>query len=556
MLYFSMMNFDKNLSPSPDQNAHLVTLLMEQNELLKEQIISVREECKTIKEKCEKVLKDNTKLRKELNRALAQNEWFNRQFFGKKSERYIADVNGQQGDLFGFIEKEIEKAPKEKEIKAHTRKARDKQSSKLSFSDDVTVIKEVIDIAEEDKICRETGEQLKCIGVDSKEQLFAVQSKFIRLIIERPKYARQINSDKGSKTVVLQKKAEPELIRGTKFHYTFMAYLVVQKYVFHIPLNRTIEELSYNGISVSSQALSGLIINIGEKLKVLYELMEKELFKQKYLFTDDTGGKMLEKGNGKARNTYIWAYIGGDPSKPQYIIYKHTLGRKHDEPREHLAGFKGTITADAFGGYEKLENDPESGINWNGCWCHARREFEKCIAGSEDARDVMNLMQELFMVERDCWEVDPAERLAIRQDVQTAKVQVIFDKIQWMDDNLPLVPGTPLNKAVKYMLKRPTVFKRFLDDSNLRIENNTAEHAMRKFVIGRKNWMFFGSQRGAEAGCTIMSFAQTCRVMDINPTEYFEDIFQKLAVIDKDDTKALKKLLPDKWLKHQNSLSK
>jgi transposase len=482
-------------------------------------------------------------------------EWLKRQVFGQKSERFIPQASPGHDDLFGFAGQEADccaDETEEKEIRGHIRKKRKKKSSKVAFSDEVTVVKKVLDIPEEEKVCPETGEPLKCIGVDSKEQLFCVPGKFLKLITERPKYARSIDTDKGPKTIVHQQKAEPELIRGTKFHHTFMAYLLVQKYVFHIPLNRTIEELQYNGITVSSQALSGLIINIGSKLKALYELMMKELLKQKYLFTDDTGGKMLEKGRGQAKNTYIWAYIGGEPGKPQYIIYKHTQGRKHDDPRNHLDGFKGTITADAFGGYEKLENDPESGINWNACWCHARREFESCIKSSKYARGVMSMIQELFMVERQCWKTDSTGRLAIRQDVQKIYVDAIFEELLWMSENLPLVPGTPLHKAVHYMLKRPTVFKRFLDDPNLRIENNTAEHAMRKFVIGRKNWMFFGSERGAEAGCTIMSFAQTCRVMEINPTEYFEDILKRLASIDTNDTKALKKLLPDQWLKHRN----
>jgi len=533
-----MENVSCNNHNSPDQNAHLVPLLMEQNEQLKQQN--------------SQFLKNNNELEKKFAEMQVHYEWLLRQLFGRKSERFIPDGNAGQDDLFGFTEQDTGKDPEEKEIKAHTRTVRKKQSTKLSFSNDVTVVREVLDIPEEEKVCPETGKPLKCIGVDSKEQLFCVPSKFVKLIIERPKYALPVDTDKGPKTEVLQRKAEPELIRGTKFHHTFMAYLAVQKYVFHVPLNRTIEQLRYNGITVSSQALSGLIINIGDKLKALYELMMKELLKQKYLFTDDTGSKMLEKGRGQAKNTYIWAYIGGEVGKPQYIIYKHTHGRKHDDPREHLAGFTGTITADAFGGYEKLENDAESGIDWNACWCHARREFEKCTKSSTHARGIMSMMQELFMVERECWETDPTGRLAIRQDVQTEYVEAIFDEIQWMSDNLELVPGTPLHKAVNYMLKRPAVFKRFLDDHNLRIENNTAEHAMRKFVIGRKNWMFFGSQRGADAGCTIMSFAQTCRIMDINPNEYFEDIFQKLAVIEKGDKKALKKLLPDRWLKRRN----
>ncbi len=567
---------------SSDKRDEIIVLLTEQNHLLKEQneqhtdmvkqqsvIIrhyqELEEQFQKLKSVNEQLVAENKQLtvenkhlkseNRELNEKFqemqAHYDWLKRQVFGQKGERYVASQDSTTPDLFN-ADTETDEKPKEKEIAAHTRKAgsNKKTSSKLRFDDDVTTVEELIDIPEEEKFCPETGEQLEIIGYDPKEQLYCVPSNFFRLIIKRPKYALR---KKDGTTEIRQRKAEPELIRGSKFHSTFLAYLCVQKYVFHIPLNRIIEDLLNKGVHVSSQALSGLVINLGDKLKPLFEVMNEELFKQKYLFTDDTGGKMLQKGAGKAKNTYVWVYIGGDPSKPQYMLYKHSLGRGHDVPREHLSGFSGTITADAFGGYTKLNNDPDSGILWNGCWDHARRNFEPYASTSKIAAFMMDAIREISMNERECWLTGPNGRLAIRQDVQVPLVEEMFEEMKRVSDKGILTPKNKVAVAIKYMLKNEGAFRRFLTDPNLRIENNTSERGMRKIVLGRANWMFFGSERGAEAGCTIMSFAQTCRNMNISPSEYFEDIFQKLAIIDSTDKKALKQLLPDRWQKLNKS---
>ena len=165
----------------------------------------------------------------------------------------------------------------------------------------------------------------------------------------------------------------------------------------------------------------------------------------------------------------------------------------------------------------------------------------------------MRAIRELSMNERECWETGPQGRLEIRQDVQKPLVDEIFVQMDWIENHGGLTPSNEVLKAIKYMTSRKAVFTRFLDDPNLRIENNTSEHAVRKFVLGRKNWMFFGSEKGAESGCIIMSLTQTCRNMGINPEDYFTDILQQLIAIDEKD---LKTLLPDVWLKNKISTPK
>lgn len=564
-----MINLDKNLSESPDQNAHVVSLLMEQNELLKGQLSQVNEllqlvqkentelkmRCNNLEARCKELEGQNSSLKIKHDEMNGHYQWLERQMFGKKSERYIPEPVLHMNDLFNLggesdqVEPDDEK-PKEKVIGEHTRKVGKKKSSKLQIGETVSTIENLIDIPEDERTCPVTGELYKKIGEDRKEQLYIVPSKVCKLITVRPKYANTIETPVGPKTQILQAKPEPELLRGSKFHYSFLVYLIVQKFVFHIPLNRIIEDMKNKDVGVSSQALSGTLIAVAAKFKILFELMEKELFKQKHLFTDDTGAKMLLNKSAPAKKTYVWIYIGGDPDKPQYMIYKHTLGHSEDIPREHLSEFSGCITADAFGGYVKLDRDPNVDIKWNACWDHGRRKFEPYISTSPLSKFMLDNIRELSMNERECWNVDAKQRQQLRDELQKPLVDKIFDELNRVNDLGGLTPKNKVQVGINYFINNEINFRRFLTDPKLKIENNTSEHGARKVVIGRNNWMFFGSKRGADAGCLFMSFTQTCRRMDINPTDYLTYVFRRLPTISETDTKQMRELLPHIWKKN------
>lgn len=489
---------------------------------------------------------ENANLKESLDSANHLLGWYKRHVFGQRSEKFVSE-EFKVDDLFGANPEDDVIEVNEKTIAAHTRKSTNKKSTKLSFADRVPVEEVIIDLPEEERTCPVTGEALEQIGEDRKEELFITPAKVKRVITIRPKYSKLVKIETGYQTEIIQAKAEPTLVRGSKFHFSFLVHLCVQKFVFHMPLNRIIEDMNNKGVTVSSQVLSSLIINISEKLTPLFELMEKELFKQKYLFFDDTGAKMLDKGSKKAKKTHVWVHVGGDPDKPKYVIYKHTEKRLIDTPAEMLAGFQGVITADALAGHVKLNDDPDSGILWNGCWDHARRNFEPYVKSSKTAAFMMEAIRELSMNERECWKTCHKGRLDIRREIQTPLVDEMFAEMNRVKDAGTLTPKNKVLKAINYMVGREEVFKRFLTDSKLRIENNNAEHGARKLVIGRNAWMFFGSKRGADAGCKILSFAQSCRNMEIMPEDYFSDIFQKLAIIDTTDQKQLRELLPHIW---------
>jgi len=551
-----MKNSVENNRKSTGRNTLLLRALKEENQLLKAQLeeqFELVSKSETLQSENKALIAKFEALETKLQEMLPHYDWLNRQVFGNKSERYTPEPDLHVNDLFnqgkegesGETDKKEE--PEEKVIAEHTRKIKKKKSSKMKMGESVPVFINLIDIPEEERTCPVTGELFRQIGEDRKEQLYITPARAINLVTVRPKYANTIDTPEGPKTEVMQSDPAPVLLRGSKFHVSALIYLIVQKFVFHVPLNRIIEDLRNKDVTVSSQALSGALIRVAAKLKPLFELMEKELFSQKHLFTDDTGAKMLQNKAGPAKKTHVWVYIGGDPDKPPYMIYKHSLGHGHDVPREHLSEFSGQITADAFGGYVRLDRDPDVDILWNACWDHGRRKFEPYAKTSKVSGFMMEKIRDLSMNERECWATDAQERMRIRTEIQTPLVDEIFKELKRVNDLGELTPKNKVQVGINYFLDNETNFRRFLTDPKLRIENNTSEHGARKVVIGRNNWMFFGSKRGADAGCMFMSFAQTCRKMEIDLTDYLTDIFGKLAVIDVNDTEKMRELLPHVW---------
>ena len=217
-----MINTVENNQITLEQSLEIIELLKEQN---RQQAVIISN-YEGLEAKLNQLMPEYKTLQLKFEEMSTHYNWLKRQVFGKKSERFISEGMSSD-DLFGFEDADTIDEPEEKEIKAHTRKTSVRKSSTLSFDDKVNVIENVIDIPEEERTCPVTGELYEKIGEDVKEELHTTPSRFSKLITRRPKYAKR--SKAGTK--VLQAKAEPTLLRGSKFHITFVQYLLIQKYV-------------------------------------------------------------------------------------------------------------------------------------------------------------------------------------------------------------------------------------------------------------------------------------------------------------------------------------
>ena len=487
-------------------------------------------------------------LQGKLAAATDQLEWFKRQVFGQKSERLI-DLPGDIPDLPEFeMPEATEPKPETIEIPKHTRKKRPKGSDSIEIPDDLEREEVLVDIPEAERTLPD-GTPLKRIGEERSEKLAFRPSEYYVKVYVIPKYVDPNDPKAG----VIQESMPPSIIERSLFHVSFIAHVIVEKFAYHMPLYRIVEKLRGRDIRVSRQTLSQLVKATGQAILPLFHLMVERTLAQGVIFTDDTPVKL--QARGKCKEARIWTYVGGMPNAPPYHIYQFTTDRGHCHPTQFLSNFEGILHADAFGAYEKLHNDPANHIAWAACWAHARRKFEKALTGTEADFSlwVMRQMRYLFMFERIAWACEDTEgqtaaqqRLHIRQKHERPIVDKVFARFHDEIKRQDLLPASKLAGAIGYMQSREANFRLYLSDPNLRVDNNTSERALRKLVIGRKNWTFIGSVKAGEAMAALLSLVQTCRAMGIKPQEYLEDIFAR--ILDHPASR-LEELLPDQWKK-------
>jgi transposase len=470
-----------------------------------------------------------------------QLEWFKRQMFGQKSERFV-DVPSKEELLPGFDlpqeTMEIQTTP----IAGHVRKnIKGKDKFKMEIPEDLpreTVYK---DIPEKEKTDPNTGLALVKIGEEKTEKLaYRPGSYFVKQFIY-PKYAQKNEALFGVKQAV----SEDSIIEGSKFDVSFMAHVVTEKFAYHMPVNRIREKLAAQSIMVSDQTISALLINLGQKTEILFSLMKKKLFEQETIFSDDTTVDFIVNGLGRVKTGRMWGYIGNKPGAPPYHLYEFSSNRCEIWPLSFLKEFKGVLHADAYSAYEKL--DTKDNITWAACWAHARRKFENSTSMDEVFRiSILSQMRNLFRFEKVAWQSPPEERLRVRATKERPIVDKIFDMFKEKIRNNTLLPASDLAKAIGYMQSREKNFRVYLTNAYARMDNNTAERGVRKIVLGRKAWLFFGSPRSGKAMANLFSLVQSCRAMNIDPQAYLEDVFRKLPAY---PHKNLQDLLPDQWAK-------
>ena len=488
-------------------------------------------------------------LKSEVSRYKEQLNWFKKQLFATKSERFI-DTPGENIELPGFealLAESLAELPKEEHIE-YTRsksKKRNKGTCTLDLPDDIHVEEMLRDIPEGQRIHPRTGEELVEIGRETVDKLACKPGIFYVKRFVYVKYAVANNPLAG----VIQRPADDSILTGSKFDESFMAYVIAEKLAYHTPFYRQQEKLSFNDIKIERQTLSSLVKNIGNKMRPLYDEMKRAVFKQGYIFTDDTPVRMLAPGNGKTKETRMWIYEGTNPNAPPYKVYEFTEDRRYEHPKKFLRGFKGVIHGDAYGAYVDIDGDTRVPIKWASCWVHARRKFIETLAGDQKLKKtILRKMRNLFRYERLAWKHTQQIRLAIRTKCEKPIVDEIYSILKEKVRTSIMPPKEKLTIAVNYLLRYEANFRLYLTDPSLRIDNNSAERCMRKIVLGKKNWMFIGSPTAEKSMGVLYSFVQTCRSMKIDPQKYLEDIFRRLQG---HPHKNLRELLPDQWQKEQ-----
>ena len=377
----------------------------------------------------------------------------------------------------------------------------------------ITRIDVVVDVPEDQRICKCCGKTMVEIGEDISEQLTIIPMKVQALAFHRKRYGCPTREH-----APLIAERPPQVLPKSNASNDLLAMLITAKYVDGIPLARMEYILGRAGAIVPRVTLARWMIQVAEKLKPLEEAMNQVLTQYPVLHIDETPVQVLkEKDRSPSTKSYMWVRKGGPPERP-VVLYRYAPSRGKDVPIDLLKEWQGYLMCDGYSSYNKVGARPD--VELLTCWVHARRGFINAIKlqpkGKKGrANEMVAMIARLYMVEKECRLSTIEERYQSRQEIS----KPILDAIrQWLDTNIPTTaPKSALGKAMAYMNKFWPRLIRYVEAGHLPIDNNETERAIRPFAIGRRAWLFADTPAGAEASACLYSMVETAKANGLEP---------------------------------------
>lgn len=373
--------------------------------------------------------------------------------------------------------------------------------------------------------CPACGTAMRKLGEDVSEMLDFEPGYFKVLRHVRPKLAC------GHCATVVQEPAPSRPIARGMAAPGLLAQVIVAKYADHCPLYRQAGIYRRSGVELDRATLAAWVGEVAHLLLPLAEAIGRYVRQGEKIHTDDTPVPVLEPGRGKTRTARLWTYVRDDrpaaSTDPPAVWYRYSEDRKAERPRLHLLGYAGILQADGYAGYEALYDSGQ--IREAACWAHARRKFYDVLqtAPSPIATEALRRIGELYAIEAEIRGTPPIERRAVRQQRSQALLAALNT---WLQATLiQLSAKSALAKAIQYSLTRWTALTRFTDDGLIEIDNNTAERAIRPLVMGRKNYLFQGSDQGGNNAAVIYTLIGTARLNDVEPYAYLRAVLTRIA---------------------------
>lgn len=468
--------------------------------------------------------------------------------FGQSSEktRYAAKTDdSEQMSFFNEAEKLAdERVPEPKlektAVSGHTRRKK-RTREQLAAGLPVEVV--TCELPEEERVCNRCGSALRNLGKEYVRSEIMYVPAHVRIV----RYFRQnyvcpkCESETTEATIVKSPVPQP-VIQKSLASPSSVAHVMYEKYANAMPLYRQEQDWKNKGVDISRATLANWIIRSSNLwLKPLYEEMKKDLLAQEVIHADETVVQVLKEPNkSPTSESRMWVYCSGKTGGHPNILFEYQPSRSGQHARTFLQGFHGYLQTDGYAGYNAVE-----GVTRCGCWAHLRRKFKEALPSKNPPADSqaaigLDFCNQLFALEKQWIDLTAEERLKQRQEHSKPLLEAYWS---WLETVNPLA-GSGLGKAVQYALNQKESLNVFMLDGQIELSNNRAENAIRPLVLGRKNWLFSDTPKGADASATVYSIIETAKANKLNPYEYLVHIFRSLPNLKELNSETLEAFLP------------
>jgi transposase len=446
--------------------------------------------------------------------------------FGRKSEKLDHQIEQLELRLEDLEAAQTESTPSPNNDRPQTIGAREhRKPARRPLPDHLP--RETQTYEPEQAACPECGGRLRRLGEDVSEVLEFVPARFKVIRIVRPKL-----SCADCEHIVQAPAPSRPIDRGLAGP-GLLAHVLVSKFSDHLPLYRQAEIYERSGLDLDRSTLADWVGGSSRLLAPLVEALRRYVLSARKLHADDTPVPVLAPGTGKTKTGRLWTYVrddrpAGDLSPPA-VWFAYSPDRKGEHPQRHLRDFRGTLQADAFAGFNALYEDANRGISEAACMAHIRRKFYDLhqAHASPVAAEALRRIGELYTIESEVRGRLPDERQQVRQ----ARARPLLDSMrEWFESvRAKLSNKSAVASAISYALGRWPAMLRYCDDGLLEIDNNTAERALRAVVLGRKNYLFAGSDSGGERAAAIYSLIGTAKLNGLDPEAYLRDVLTRIG---------------------------
>jgi len=445
--------------------------------------------------------------------------------FGASSEKTPIE----QRLLFNEAEAIADTVPEEKEP-VETITYERKKRGRRPIPKDLPTERIEYHLTEQEQVCPQCGEHMHRMGEDIRHEIEIIPAKAKLIEHVRDVYSCRHCERHGEKAVIKTAKAPQPVIEKGLASPSSIAYVMTEKYVRGVPLYRQEKNFGQLGIELSRETMSSWVIGGSTWLQWIYDRLKYYLLISGVIHADETTLQVLkELGRAAETKSYMWLYRSGSQGPP-IVLYEYQQTRSGEHPKSFLAGFRGYLQTDGYAGYHSVLD-----VILVGCWAHFRRYFDEALKGARNtsgtmSREALNRINHLFAIERELVRKTPEERLNERN---RRSRPVVEEFRRWLDTIAPgVLPKSLFGKAVTYGLNQWEHLVRFLEDGRIELSNNRAERSIKPFVIGRKNFLFSNTPRGAKASAVVYSIVESAKENGLNPFEYLKYLFETLPNMD------------------------